>query len=132
VNNTEIKLKIGEKSYELVKDCSSEICQRVFNKLPLIGEVINVQGEIFFTVDLNIPYSLDDAKDEFEIGDVAYWISPDGSMKAIALFYGNTVYKDGTKPRAYSRCIKIASLKNIDPAELIDIKDNTAISLLKG
>ena len=52
-------------------------------------------------------------------------------MKAIALFYGNTVYKDGTKPRAYSPCVKIASLKTADPAELKEIINNTDISLLK-
>ncbi|HJO93955.1 MAG TPA: cyclophilin-like family protein [Victivallales bacterium] len=122
-------LEIAENSYELISDQSSEICKKVIKKLPLAGDVVNVQGEIFFTVNIDISYPISDAREIFDIGDVVYWKSPDGSMAAIALFYGNTVYIDGKKPRAYSPCIKIASLKNIKPEEYTDIENNVYIRL---
>ncbi|MCP4179352.1 MAG: hypothetical protein GY756_16460 [bacterium] len=129
MNDNKLILEIGKNIYELIDDHTTRICNKVIEQLPLSGDVVNVQGEIFFTVNIDIPYSLSDAKEIFDIGDVVYWKSPDGSMAAIALFYGNTLYIDGKKPRAYSPCIKIASLKNLNPEEFVGIKGNINIRL---
>lgn len=55
--------------------------------------------EIYFEAPFHSEIE-EDARQDMELGDVAYW--PDGD--AIAIFFGPTPVSHGDKPRAYSPC----------------------------
>jgi hypothetical protein len=71
--------------------------ERILESLPLEGAV-NVWGEELYFV---VPVRLDlepDAREEVEVGDLAYW--PSGP--AFCIFFGPTPVSTGDRPRAYS------------------------------
>ena len=70
---------------------------RIFESLPLQGAV-NVWGEeLYFMVPVRLDLE-QDAREEVEVGDLAYW--PSGP--AFCIFFGPTPVSAGEKPRAYS------------------------------
>lgn len=75
----------------------SPTAKAVASVLPIRGTA-NVWGEeIYFDIPVDIPLA-DDAREEVEVGTLAYW--PTG--KAFCLFFGPTPVSTGDKPRAYS------------------------------
>ncbi len=71
--------------------------EMILNSLPL-EEHANVWGEeIYFMIPLQLDLEAD-AREEMEIGDMAYW--PSGP--AFCIFFGPTPVSTNEKPRAYS------------------------------
>jgi hypothetical protein len=71
--------------------------EMILNSLPL-EEHANVWGEeIYFMIPMQIDLETD-AREEMEIGDMAYW--PSGP--AFCIFFGPTPVSTNEKPRAYS------------------------------
>jgi uncharacterized protein len=69
----------------------------IADSLPISGNA-NVWGdEIYFEIPVTLPLA-DNAVEEVEVGDLAYW--PTG--KALCIFFGPTPVSTGEKPRAYS------------------------------
>ena len=69
----------------------------IYASLPLDGSV-NVWGdEIYFEIPLQLELE-DDARQDVEVGDLAYW--PSGP--AFCIFFGPTPVSRGGVPRAYS------------------------------
>ena len=75
----------------------SETAMAVLDLLPITGTA-NVWGdEIYFSIPMHVEQSVD-AKQEVEVGDLAFW--PVGD--AFCIFFGPTPVSTGDKPRAYS------------------------------
>ncbi len=116
--------------FALKLDENSSICADILSELQISGNAKNIGGEIFYIIDLNIPF--DGSEEEvFEVGDVVYWRAQKEDKFAIAIFYGNTKFGDGNAPRAASPCIKFASiegscskLKNVESGSTIFIKQH--------
>lgn len=71
--------------------------EMILNSLPL-EEHANVWGEeIYFMIPMQLDLEAD-AREEMEIGDMAYW--PSGP--AFCIFFGPTPVSTNEKPRAYS------------------------------
>ena len=71
--------------------------QAIYDVLPLEGSA-NIWGdEIHFNIPLNLDLETD-AREEVEIGALAYW--PSGP--ACCIFFGKTPVSTNDKPRAYS------------------------------
>lgn len=87
---------IGEVYAELREDLNPETCEAVWEALPLEGVASRWGDEVYFDVGLSL--ELENAVQEVEIGDVAFW--PPG--RAICIFFGPTPVSRGDKPRAYS------------------------------
>jgi hypothetical protein len=69
----------------------------IYDSLPLNG-LVNVWGhEIYFEIPLLLGLE-DDARQDVEVGDLAYW--PSGP--AFCIFFGPTPVSRGDAPRAYS------------------------------
>ena len=69
----------------------------IYDSLPLNG-LVNVWGhEIYFEIPLQLELE-DDARQDVEVGDLAYW--PSGP--AFCIFFGPTPVSRGEVPRAYS------------------------------
>lgn len=69
----------------------------IYDSLPLNG-LVNVWGhEIYFEIPLQLELE-DDARQDVEVGDLAYW--PSGP--AFCIFFGSTPVSRGDAPRAYS------------------------------
>jgi hypothetical protein len=98
--------------------------QMIRNELPLQG-VANIWGEeIYFPVTFTAEIE-DGAKEEVEVGTIAYW--PPG--KAFCIFFGPTPVSTSAKPRAYSPvniCGQILGplneLRAISPGEKIKLE----------
>lgn len=95
--------------YKLLIDESSGIEKDLLANEPVKGEGKNIGGEIFYIIDIDIPFNGKE-QEVFNIGDVVYWRSQKEKKFAIALFYGNTKFGNGDAPTAASPCIKFASI----------------------
>lgn len=71
----------------------------LLSKIPFDSSAHRWGDEIFFDAPFHSGIE-EDARQDMEPGDVAFW--PDGD--AIAIFFGPTPVSDGDKPRAYSPC----------------------------
>jgi len=112
-------------------DDSSSLKSIISTALPLGGVAKNIGGEIFYIVDLEVPFDGTE-KEIFEVGDLVYWRSQKEKKFAIAMFYGNTKFGSGDAPTAASPCMKFASfksscsdLKKIDSGSKIKIELRT-------
>lgn len=75
----------------------TDTARAIFAMLPVSGTA-NVWGEeIYFSIPLRLDPS-PDARQEVEVGDLAYWPSGD----AFCIFFGPTPVSTGKKPLAYS------------------------------
>lgn len=89
-----IKTKDMSVEAELKDTPTAEI---IFKSLPLEGNA-NVWGdEIYFEIPLDLELE-PEAREEVEIGDLAYW--PSGT--AFCIFFGPTPVSTDERPRAYS------------------------------
>lgn len=101
--------EVGE--FLICIDDSTSLKNSITAALPLSGEAKNIGGEIFYIVDLEIPFDGTE-KEVFEVGDLVYWRSQKEKKFAIAIFYGDTKFGSGDAPTAASPCMKFASFKN--------------------
>jgi len=131
MNKTKLSLVIGNKIYDVEFESDCIIAHEILTNLPFSGEVVNVQGEIFYLINTEIPYSPCEGREVFEVGDIVYWKSLSGDMTAIALFYGNTVYENGNQPRGVSPCIKIGSIKELNIDDMHNMNNGEVIKLIK-
>lgn len=115
IMNKKYYLFIDKYKYEIKIDENSTITKEILNSIPIEGISKNIGGEIFYIVDMDIPFDGTE-REIFEVGDVVYWRSQKEKKFAIALFYGNTKFGSGNAPTAASPCIKFASLVDIDTA----------------
>ena len=79
--------------------------------------------EVYFEAPVSAPLE-GDARDVMDVGEVAYW--PDG--KAIAVFFGRTPVSNDDRPRAYSPCNIVGTVKG-DPHRLRSVKGGSKVSV---
>ena len=96
--------------FQINIDDTSNLHEAITTALPLKGEAKNIGGEIFYIVDLDIPFDGTE-REVFEVGDLVYWRSQKEQKFAIAMFYGNTKFGSGDAPTAASPCMKFGSFK---------------------
>lgn len=97
--------------------------QKIIEALPL-ESTVNVWGnEMYFSTGLNIELE-EEAKEEVEIGDLAFWPVDD----AFCIFFGPTPLSSGDKPVAYSPVNVFGQVssdpelfKNIEPGSIVRI-----------
>ena len=113
-------LVTDSQEYKLEIDEKTGIYKELLSHVPIIGEGKNIGGEIFYIIDVDIPFNGNE-KEVFNVGDIIYWRSQKQARFAIALFYGNTKFGDGNAPTAASPGIKFASIvgdcKNLELVE---------------
>ncbi len=91
--------------------------------LPLTGTVCMWGDELFFSTDVQADPA-EDAREELEVGDIAYW--PPG--QAVCIFFGRTPASDGDKPRAASPVSVVGKLQG-DPNTLRNVADGDRITV---
>lgn len=93
------------------------------NALPFKASVNRWGDEVYFETPISSPIE-GDARAEMEIGEVAFW--PDGS--ALAIFFGRTPVSTDDKPRAYSPCNIVGSVKG-DPTVLKSVQTGAEVNV---
>ena len=121
-------LIIDSEEYQLQIDEKAEINNDILSHVPIRGEAKNIEGEIFYMVDIDISFNGRE-KEVFNIGDIVYWRSEKSRKFAIAIFYGNTKFGMGNAPRAASPCIKFASIIG-DFSNLKSVSSGTRIEII--
>ena len=92
--------------------------------LPLEGNAGTWGEEIYFTVPLKLDLE-SDAKEEVDLGDLAYW--PQGP--AFCIFFGATPVSTGDAPRAYSPVNVFGRIEG-DLAPLRRVRDGEPVRVL--
>ncbi|MGQ9587736.1 MAG: cyclophilin-like fold protein [Thermoplasmata archaeon] len=90
-NQCEIAVRLREEATTTIR--------KLLDSLPFRSRGNRWGDEIYFEAPFHSDLE-DDARQDMEIGDVAYW--PDGD--AIAIFFGLTPISTSHRPRAYSAC----------------------------
>ena len=105
------QIELSGTSYRISFLKGNTVTTHIMASLPLTSEAHNIGGEIYFRANgVDIAYD-GTQREEFEIGDVVYWRSPNDDQKfAVALLYGNTQYSNWTSPKTSSPCVKIGSI----------------------
>ncbi len=91
-----IRIEAGEISLTAELN-DSETATRIYEALPIRAEAQRWGDEIYFEIPVDVGES-DDARDELEVGELAYW--PPG--RAFCIFFGPTPASSGSEPRAAS------------------------------
>ena len=114
-------LKFSNREYKVKINLLSRVSEEFIKHLPLKSVVNNIGGEIYFRVPgVEIEYD-GSQSEEFGIGDIVYWRSPNGAkIFSVAMFYGNTRYSNWKTSRASSPCVKIGEIENIEGMEAIE------------
>ena len=109
-------------------DTSSDAGRLIVDALPVCGGAKNIEGEIFFISDLDIPFDGTE-KEVFEVGDIVYWRSKKEDKFAIAVFYGNTKFGTGNAPTAAGPCMKFGKIAgNLSVLEEVDTGSEIKLS----
>ncbi|MFT4968069.1 MAG: hypothetical protein ACI9CD_001091 [Candidatus Deianiraeaceae bacterium] len=104
-----ISTKLG--NFTIKIDSDSSFYNTIVNNLPITGKANNIGGEIFYSIDIDIPFDGSE-KEVFNVGDIVYWRSQKEKKFAIAIFYGNTKFGTGKLPTAASPCMKFATIED--------------------
>ncbi len=96
-----MKVKIVTKSTgdvpaEIVEALNPKTAKAIMAALPIKGRANRWGDEIYFNIGVSIPQ--EDAKQDVEKGDLAYWPPGEG----FCIFFGPTPASTGNKPRAAS------------------------------
>jgi hypothetical protein len=84
----------------------SESAAKIWDALPIVGTASTWGEEVFF--EIPVVHGLEpDAKQEVEVGTLAYW--PPG--KAFCIFFGKTPVSTSAKPKAYSLVNVVGSVR---------------------
>lgn len=125
-----MKIKIITDHGEALAEINeTETSKRIFESLPIVGGA-NVWGEeIYFSLPLGMGLEKTFAKQEMEVGDLAYWPAGD----AFCIFFGRTPASINEKPRAIS---EVTFLGRVFDPEAIDlfkkVEDSEEIVLEKA
>ena len=95
-------------------DENPETRRSLSDALPLSGDAARWGDELYFSTPVDAP--VEDARDEVEVGAVAYW--PQGS--ALCLFWGPTPASTGEMPRAASPVNVVARITDTSPLDGLD------------
>jgi hypothetical protein len=88
---------------------------------------VNLWGEEIYTNESSINVDEENAKDQVELYDVAYW--PTG--KAICLFYGSTPIGHKNEIKPYSPVNVIGKILKPDKKILSELKNGTNVTFKK-
>ena len=120
-----MKLKIKTENGEVVAELNDTLtAKKIFESLPFSGKA-NIWGEeIYFEIPV-VAELEEPAKQEMEVGDLAYW--PSGN--AFCIFFGKTPASTSEKPCAIS---DVTFLGRVDDVSLFrDVADGDKIVLDK-
>jgi hypothetical protein len=91
-----IKIVIGN-SVLKAELFNNNTAKEIHNALPLKGKATLWGKKVYFPISLDIEME-DDAREELEVGELAYW----QPGKMFCIFYGRTPISTNHKPRAAS------------------------------
>lgn len=117
-----IKISSGEITLKATLN-ESLTAMRIMEALPLEGKAVRWGEEIYFSIPVNVGES-EDAKQDMEVGELAYW--PSGS--AFCIFFGPTPVSTDDIPRAYSNVNPFGQLDE-DASPLKKIQDGKLIRI---
>jgi hypothetical protein len=84
----------------------SESAAKIWDALPIVGTASTWGEEVF--LEIPVVHGLEpDAKQEVEVGTLAYW--PPG--QAFCIFFGKTPVSTSAKPKAYSLVNVVGSVR---------------------
>jgi hypothetical protein len=121
--SSRIKINVGEVSLKATLN-DSLTASRIWEALPLQGNANCWGDEIYFSIPVKVEEA-DDARQDMEVGELAYW--PSGS--AFCIFFGPTPVSTGDAPRAYSNVNTfgridedVSTLKTVRDGEVVRIE----------
>lgn len=121
--SSRIKINVGEVSLKATLN-DSLTASRIWEALPLQGNANCWGDEIYFSIPVKVEEA-DDARQDMEVGELAYW--PSGS--AFCIFFGPTPVSTGDAPRAYSNVNPfgridedVSTLKTVRDGEVVRIE----------
>lgn len=109
---TAVNIRIGQYVIE-AEFFDTPTGSAILKTLPLETEIITWGDEIYFRVNAHVALE-NDAVEEVEIGDLAYW----PTMPAFCIFFGPTPVSFDNEPRAASPVNVFGRLKDPDIALL--------------
>ena len=101
-----VKFDSGPEIAVELREDETPTVERLREAVPFKAEVNRWGDEVYFETPVSAQLE-SDARAEMEVGDVAFW--PDGS--ALAIFFGRTPVSDDDKPRAYSPCNIVGTVR---------------------
>lgn len=88
--------EIGEIKATLQTDISPNTCKKFWDALPLKVNLSTWGDELYGTIPVDI--DAENPQEEFEVGDIAYWLQGSG----FCILYGRTPLSTSDKPRLIS------------------------------
>ena len=88
--------EIGEIKAELLTDTAPDTCAKFWEALPLEVNLSTWGDELYGTIPVAI--DAENPREEFEVGDIAYWLQGSG----FCILYGPTPASTSDKPRLIS------------------------------
>jgi hypothetical protein len=87
---------IGEIKAKLLTDTAPNTCSKFWEALPLKVNLATWGDELYGTIPVDI--DAENPREEFEVGDIAYWLQGSG----FCVLYGRTPASTSDKPRLIS------------------------------
>jgi len=88
--------EIGEIKAKLLTDTAPNTCTKFWQALPLKVNLSTWGDELYGTIPVDI--DAENPREEFEVGDIAYWLQGSG----FCILYGRTPASTSDKPRLIS------------------------------
>jgi hypothetical protein len=88
--------EIGEIKATLLTDTAPDTCAKFWEALPLEVNLSTWGDELYGTIPVAI--DAENPREEFEVGDIAYWLQGSG----FCILYGRTPASTSAKPRLIS------------------------------
>jgi hypothetical protein len=88
--------EIGEIKAKLLTDTAPDTCAKFWEALPLEVNLSTWGDELYGTIPVAI--DAENPREEFEVGDIAYWLQGSG----FCILYGRTPASTSAKPRLIS------------------------------
>ena len=101
-----VKFDSGPEIAVELREDETPTVERLRGAVPFRAEVNRWGDEVYFETPVSAQLE-SDSRAEMDVGDVAFW--PDGN--ALAIFFGRTPVSKDDKPRAYSPCNIVGSVR---------------------
>ena len=101
-----VKFDTGPEVAIELRDDETPTIERLRAAVPFRAEANRWGDEVYFETPVSAQLE-GDARAEMDVGDVAFW--PDGN--ALAIFFGRTPVSVDDKPRAYSPCNIVGTVR---------------------
>ena len=88
--------EIGEIKAKLLTDTAPNTCTKFWEALPLRVNLSTWGDELYGTISVDI--DAENPREEFEVGDIAYWLQGSG----FCILYGRTQASTSDKPQLIS------------------------------